>query len=65
MTHVKICGVTSVQDVELCVALGVDAIGLNFAPGSPRCLTLEAALPLSEPAGDLSELRGRTAVASG
>lgn len=48
MTHVKICGVTSVQDVELCVAAGVDAIGLNFASGSPRCLTLAAALPLAQ-----------------
>ena len=47
MTHVKVCGVTSVQDVELCVAAGVDAIGLNFAPSSPRCLTLEAAAPLA------------------
>ncbi|HTU56870.1 MAG TPA: phosphoribosylanthranilate isomerase [Polyangiales bacterium] len=48
MTHVKICGVTSVRDVELCVAAGADAIGLNFAPGSPRCLTLAAALPLAQ-----------------
>jgi phosphoribosylanthranilate isomerase len=56
MTHVKICGVTSLQDVELCVAAGVDAIGLNFAPGSPRCLTLAAAVPLAQaiPANVLS-----------
>lgn len=47
MTHVKVCGVMSVQDVELCVAAGVDAIGLNFAKASPRCLTLEAAAPLA------------------
>jgi phosphoribosylanthranilate isomerase len=47
MTHVKVCGVTSLQDVELCVAAGVDAIGLNFAPGSARCLTLEAAGPIA------------------
>jgi phosphoribosylanthranilate isomerase len=48
MTHVKVCGVTSLQDVELCVAAGVDAIGLNFAPGSARCLTLEAAGPIAQ-----------------
>ncbi|HET8938391.1 MAG TPA: phosphoribosylanthranilate isomerase [Polyangiales bacterium] len=56
MTHVKVCGVTSVEDVELCVAAGVDAIGLNFAPSSPRCLTLEAAakLMLAIPAHVLS-----------
>lgn len=46
MTHVKVCGVTSAEDVQLCVAAGVDAIGLNFAPASPRCLTLEAARAL-------------------
>lgn len=43
MTHVKICGVTTQHDAELCVDAGADAIGLNFAPASPRCLTLAAA----------------------
>jgi phosphoribosylanthranilate isomerase len=43
MTHVKICGVTSEQDAALCVEAGADAIGLNFAPLSPRCLTIERA----------------------
>lgn len=36
MVAVKICGVTSVQDAELCVAAGADAIGLNFFPRSSR-----------------------------
>lgn len=43
MTHVKICGVTSVDDAAMCVEAGADAIGLNFVPGSPRCLDLSTA----------------------
>lgn len=43
MTLVKICGVTSEQDAALCVEAGADAIGLNFAPRSPRCLSIERA----------------------
>lgn len=48
MVRVKICGVTSVEDALSCAAAGVDAIGLNFAPGSPRCLTLEAARRIAD-----------------
>lgn len=41
--HVKICGVTSADDARMVAAAGADAIGLNFVPGSPRCLTSAAA----------------------
>ena len=37
-TRVKICGLTHPDDAALAVALGADALGLNFHPGSPRCL---------------------------
>ncbi|EGB16397.1 N-(5'phosphoribosyl)anthranilate isomerase, PRAI [Pseudodesulfovibrio mercurii] len=33
---VKVCGMTRMEDVELCVDLGVDLIGFIFHPGSPR-----------------------------
>ena len=43
MVRVKICGITSEADAELCVDAGADAIGLNFYAGSPRCVDAETA----------------------
>jgi phosphoribosylanthranilate isomerase len=40
---VKICGITRTADAELVAELGADFVGFNFYPGSPRCLTHEAA----------------------
>jgi phosphoribosylanthranilate isomerase len=36
---VKICGVTSEEDALLSVAMGADAVGFNFVPGSVRQIT--------------------------
>lgn len=41
--HVKICGVTSPSDARLAAAVGADAIGFNFVPGSPRQIDPEVA----------------------
>jgi phosphoribosylanthranilate isomerase len=43
MFRVKICGVTTADDARMVAAAGADAVGLNFVPGSPRCLTVESA----------------------
>ena len=36
---VKVCGITSEEDALLAVALGADALGFNFVPGSTRQVT--------------------------
>ena len=43
MFRVKICGVTTPDDAWLAADAGADAIGLNFVPGSVRCLNADAA----------------------
>jgi phosphoribosylanthranilate isomerase len=35
---IKICGVTSPEDAQMCIDAGADAIGLNFCVESPRYL---------------------------
>ena len=46
--QIKFCGLTRVQDIKQAVALGVDAIGLVFYPPSPRAVTIEQALTLTQ-----------------
>lgn len=46
--RVKVCGVTTVEDALLSVALGADYLGLNFYPPSPRYVTLEQAAEIAE-----------------
>jgi phosphoribosylanthranilate isomerase len=68
---VKICGVTRVDDALACAAVGVEWIGLNFHPGSPRFIdpvqaaAIISALPchvtavgvfVDRPAGEVADL---------
>ena len=46
--RIKICGVQSVAEALAAVEAGADLIGLNFVPGSPRCLDLRTAEAISE-----------------
>ena len=45
--RIKICGVTHADDASAAVDAGADLVGLNFVPGSPRCLDLAAAEAIS------------------
>ncbi len=46
--RIKICGITHPDDADAAVDAGADLVGLNFVPGSPRQLELEAAISISE-----------------
>lgn len=45
--RIKLCGVTSLEDAQLCVDAGAWALGLVFWPGSPRRCTVPAAEEIS------------------
>ena len=53
MIRVKICGVTTLEDARHALDCGADSLGLNFVPGTPRCLDEEAAAAIAAalPAG--------------
>lgn len=47
-TRIKICGLTRAEDVDACVAAGVDALGFVFYPPSPRYVSFEQATALAQ-----------------
>lgn len=44
---IKICGVRDVDTAREIAKLGADAIGLNFYPPSPRCVTVSQAVAIA------------------
>jgi len=42
MIHIKICGITRLEDALAAIEAGADLLGFNFHPPSPRSLTPEA-----------------------
>jgi len=48
MAQLKVCGITRRVDLEVCDALGVDAVGINLWAGSRRGLTEDEAAVLLE-----------------
>ena len=56
--HVKVCGITRREDADAAIALGAEVIGLNFYPGSPRCVDVEDAALLRRHVGDRARVVG-------
>jgi phosphoribosylanthranilate isomerase len=56
--RVKICGVTSVADAQMAVEAGADALGLNFHPGSPRCVDMDLARQIARSVPPFVEVVG-------
>jgi phosphoribosylanthranilate isomerase len=51
MVRIKICGVTTVEDAAAIAELDVQAVGLNFYPKSPRCVSFDQARVLMKAMG--------------
>jgi phosphoribosylanthranilate isomerase len=47
MTHIKICGITNLQDAISAIEAGADMLGFNFYPPSPRSILPEKCAPIT------------------
>lgn len=55
---IKVCGVTSVCDALMLVEAGVNLLGLNFVPSSPRFISVSTAQAIVEAVGARVEVIG-------
>lgn len=77
-TRVKICGLKLEEDALFCAEAGADAIGLNFWPGTPRCIDVATARRIVDAVGarvltvgvfvdasepEIADIRERTGIA--
>jgi phosphoribosylanthranilate isomerase len=53
--RIKVCGITHPDDAQAAVDAGADLIGLNFVPGSPRCIDLKTAEAIAKRVGSAVE----------
>ncbi len=53
--RIKVCGIIHPDDAQASVDAGVDLIGLNFVPGTPRCLDLKRAEAIAAKAAGVVE----------
>lgn len=53
--RIKVCGIVHPDDAQAAVDAGADMIGLNFVPGTPRCLDLKRAAAIVERVGSAIE----------
>jgi phosphoribosylanthranilate isomerase len=58
MTAIKVCGITRTEDMLMCSRLGVDAVGINFWPGSRRYVTPEKAADILQHRGGRMKIFG-------
>jgi phosphoribosylanthranilate isomerase len=54
--RIKICGITTIEDAEVCLGVGVDTIGLNLVPASPRFIDVGTASTIARAVGSAAEI---------
>lgn len=56
--HIKICGITQLDDAQAAIAAGADALGFVFYAPSPRAIGLEQARAIAGAVGPFTVLTG-------